>query len=378
VSTNLDYFRAIHPCGQDGEVMTSMERLLGQAPQMSDVRNVLAEAIKQEFGYAALRLVDEVLLGEKSQVSPQAARPNWLRAKIQASPVFDETRQIVKNLKLVTVCEEAKCPNMGECWSHRTATFMIMGEQCTRRCSFCAVKDGTLKTLSGLDPLEPLRVAQAVSKLGLKHVVITSVNRDDLPDMGAWHFHRTVSAIFRINPDCAIELLIPDMRGRQNLVAVILLSGRVKVLNHNIETVPRLYRTVRPGSSFRRSLSVLRFARELAPEVRTKSGLMVGLGESNEEILQVMDELRGVDVDVLTIGQYLQPTSKQLAIERYVTPQEFAFFREEGLKRGFLHVESAPLVRSSYHAWRHTGDGVGAKDSSPGRVIELGEESAIV
>ncbi|MCB0323743.1 MAG: lipoyl synthase [Bdellovibrionales bacterium] len=352
VTTDLRYFQAISACGQDGTVMTSLAELLPTPPSMAEVKAAFVQAMLEEFQL-------ELQIGVETpqeQALERRARPSWLRVKAPGSPDFLTTREIVREHKLVTVCEEARCPNMGECWSHHTATFMIMGELCTRRCSFCSVKDGTLNTLSPLDAFEPLRAAQAVQRLGLHHVVITSVNRDDLPDMGAAHFDQTARAIRKLNPDCEIEFLIPDMRGKRHLVETILQSGFVKVLNHNVETVPRLYREVRPGAVFQRSLDILRWAKELSPHTRTKSGLMVGLGERREEVLAVMDALRESNVEVLTIGQYLQPTSKQLPIQRYVTPEEFAEYREEGRKRGFLHVESGPLVRSSYHAWQHTGE----------------------
>ncbi len=355
VSTNLEYFRAIDACGQSGETVSSLAEILRETPSMELVKTIFTEEFCRGFE-----------LRETSSKNPEdresglklarRARPSWLKAKAPGSPDFLETDAIVREHKLVTVCEEARCPNMGECWAHGTATFMIMGELCTRRCSFCSVKDGTLGSLDPLDPFEPLRVAQAVQRLGLEHVVITSVNRDDIPDMGAEHFHKVVHSISELNPDCDIELLIPDMRGKRELVQSILKSGKVRVLNHNIETVPRLYKEVRPGAVFRRSLDILRWASEISPHTRTKSGLMVGLGEKKQEVLEVMDSLRESGVQVLTIGQYLQPTSKQLPVKRFVTPEEFEEYRREGIARGFLHVESAPLVRSSYHAWNHTGD----------------------
>jgi lipoyl synthase len=267
-----------------------------------------------------------------------------------------KTQSIIKQHKLVTVCEEAKCPNIGECWSNNTATFMIMGDLCTRRCSFCSVKDGSITNLNPLNPLEPFHVATAVKKLGLKHVVITSVNRDDLEDMGAEHFYNTAKAISYHSPSCKIELLIPDMQGKRSLLEVILQDNFVSVLNHNVETVPRLYRTVRPGSYFKRSLDILALAKDIHPSVKTKSGIMVGLGERLSEILEVMDRLREINCDILTIGQYLQPTRKQLPVVRYITPDEFEEYRIEGLKRGFSYVESGPFVRSSYHAWKHTSE----------------------
>lgn len=362
VSTDLSYFKAINPCGENGAVMTSMEELLESVPQMDAVKAAFTESLLEEFD---LRVAGESETDpEKARKVKRRSRPSWLKVKAPGSPEYQKTLDIVREHKLVTVCEEARCPNMGECWSHNTATFMIMGELCTRRCSFCSVKDGTLNSLDPLDPFEPLRAAQAVQRLGLKHVVITSVNRDDLADMGAKHFDQTVRAIHRLNPECDVELLIPDMRGRRELVEMILDSGKVRVLNHNVETIPRLYRQVRPGAVFKRSLDILRWAKEISPQSRTKSGLMVGLGESKEEVLEVMDALRESKVEVLTIGQYLQPTEKQLKVQRFVTPEEFEEFRIEGEKRGFKHVESGPLVRSSYHAWQHTGEKT-AELSSP-------------
>ncbi len=352
IDPDLKYFKAISPCGFDGASVTSLEEIFSakdqMVPTMQAVKRAIIDEMASEFDFD----VDEP---QKPVANPaRTPRPDWLKVKAPGSAHFLQTNDVVRKLRLVTVCEEAMCPNIGECWTHHTATFMIMGDLCTRRCSFCAVKDGTLESLQPLDPLEPYRVGRAVSELGLKHVVITSVNRDDLADMGAEHFDKTVRAIQKQNPDCKIELLIPDMRGRRELVKTILQSGLVSVLNHNIETVPRLYRTVRPGANLGRSLGVLGWAKELHPEVKTKSGVMVGLGESTEEVLQVMDALRVVGVEILTIGQYLQPTKSQLAVERFVTPDEFEFYKTEGVKRGFTYVESGPLVRSSYHAWQHS------------------------
>lgn len=282
-------------------------------------------------------------------------KPPWLKVKAPGSPEYLKTREVVKGLSLNTVCEEAHCPNIGECWSHNTATFMIMGELCTRRCHFCSVKDGTEENLENLDPLEPHRVGMAVKKLGLKHVVITSVDRDDVEDFGASHFANTVRAIKRHAPDCKIELLIPDLRGSRDALEIIIREG-VHVLNHNVETVPRLYKKVRPGSGYIRSLSILRWAKELDPSVMTKSGIMVGLGESEEEVHALMDDLRASNVDIMTIGQYLRPTKKQLPVREFITPAEFEAYEQQGLAKGFRFVESGALVRSSYHAWKHTSD----------------------
>lgn len=280
-------------------------------------------------------------------------KPAWLKVKAPGSPEYLETRAVVKNLKLTTVCEEAHCPNIGECWSHKTATFMIMGELCTRRCNFCAVRKGDNTTLEPLDPMEPERVGIAVKELGLKHAVITSVDRDDAVDNGGNHFAKTVAAIKKHAPDCRIELLIPDMQGNRDHLAIIMRSG-INILNHNVETVPRLYKKVRPYSGFIRSTMILKWAKELDPNVLTKSGMMVGLGETDEEIFYVMDSLRYANVDIMTIGQYLRPSGNQLPMKEFITPEKFKLYEEVGLSKGFKFVESGPLVRSSYHAWKHS------------------------
>lgn len=282
-------------------------------------------------------------------------KPSWLKVRAPGSPEYLETKKIVKDLKLHTVCEEAMCPNIGECWSHHTATFMIMGELCTRKCHFCSVKKGTSETLVALDPNEPERVGVAVKELGLKHAVVTSVDRDDVADNGACHFLKTVASIRKHAPGCKVELLIPDLKGcRQDLETI--LSAKIDVLNHNIETVPRLYKKVRPGAGYIRSLSIHRWAKEIDSSTVTKSGIMVGLGETKDEVLGVMDDMRAVGIDVMTIGQYLRPSAKQLPVRAFITPEEFKEYEEEGLKRGFRFVESGPFVRSSYHAWKHTAD----------------------
>jgi lipoic acid synthetase len=287
-------------------------------------------------------------------------KPSWLKARAPGSPEYLETREIVKTLKLHTVCEEARCPNIGECWSHSTATFMIMGDLCTRKCHFCSVKKGTTdlgleNTLLPLDPFEPERVGIAVKELKLKHAVITSVDRDDSTDNGAGHFAKTVAAIHKHAPDCKVELLIPDLRGSQKDLEIIVKSG-IDVLNHNIETVPRLYKKVRPGAGYIRSLTILRWAKEFDSNLRTKSGIMVGLGESTEEVLGVMDDMRASSIDIMTIGQYLRPSERQLPVREFITPEQFKAYETTGLQKGFSYVESGPLVRSSYHAWKHTAD----------------------
>jgi lipoic acid synthetase len=287
--------------------------------------------------------------------SQTIVKPSWLKVRAPGSEQYLETREIVKSLRLHTVCEEARCPNIGECWSHHTATFMIMGELCTRRCHFCSVKKGTSDTLQPLDPFEPERVGIAVKELKLRHAVITSVDRDDSTDNGASHFAKTVKAVRKHAPDCKIELLIPDLQGSQKDLETIVKSG-IDVLNHNVETVPRLYKKVRPGAGYIRSMTILRWAKEFDPTIMTKTGIMVGLGEEKAEVLALMDDLRAQNIDIMTIGQYLRPSERQLPVKEYVTPEEFKEYEVEGLKRGFKFVESGPLVRSSYHAWKHTVD----------------------
>jgi len=273
-------------------------------------------------------------------------RPKWLRAPAPTGKNYHEVRALVQRLNLHTVCESAACPNAGECWNQRTATFMILGNVCTRRCGFCAVQKGAPLPV---DYEEPERVAEAVAALGLRYAVITSVNRDDRKDGGADLFRLTILAIRRRVPGCKVEVLIPDFQGRREALDAVL-EASPDVLNHNIETVPRLYRQVRLGARYERSLELLAYSKQARPDIPTKSGLMLGLGESREEVRQVMSDLRVHAVDILTIGQYLRPSPKHLPVLRYVPPAEFEEYRQEGLKMGFAHVESGPLVRSSYHA----------------------------
>lgn len=275
--------------------------------------------------------------------------PPWLKVRAPTGQEFFATKEVVRSRGLHTVCEEARCPNIGECWSHRTATFMLLGDVCTRNCGFCAVKHG--KPLA-VDETEPERVAGAVVALGLKHVVITSVDRDDLPDGGARHFARTVSAIKTLLPSCTVEVLVPDFRGDFAALECVL-DSPVDVLNHNVETVPRLYRRVRPGARYERSLALLARTKEYRQDVRTKTGLMLGLGEEAAELESVFRDLVAVGCEILTLGQYLRPTSAHLPLVRYVLPEEFVALREKALAMGFQYVESGPLVRSSYHAWKH-------------------------
>jgi lipoic acid synthetase len=284
-------------------------------------------------------------------------RPAWLKIQLRTDDRFRELRSMVGELRLNTVCEEARCPNIYECWNAGTATFMILGDTCTRYCGFCNVKSG--RPDAGVDPDEPRHVAQAVARLGLRHAVITSVDRDDLADGGAAHFAAVLAAIKAANPACAVEVLTPDFKGKAGALDVVL-AARPEVFAHNVETVPRLYKTARMGSSYRGSLALLAAAagRRDAdlPALRVKSSVMVGLGERDEELLEVFADLKAAGVDVVTVGQYLQPSAKHLPVQRFVTPDAFAAYREAGLALGFLHVESGPLVRSSYHAERHRPD----------------------
>lgn len=275
---------------------------------------------------------------------PRQKRPDWLKVRLPSGEGYNEVKQIVQKNVLHTVCEEARCPNIGECWGRRTATFMILGDVCTRSCGFCAVKTG--KPLF-LDRDEPRRVAEAVKKMRLKHAVITSVNRDELPDGGASIFAETVRQIRLKAPGCRVEVLIPDFKGDISALKIVI-GAKPDILNHNTETVPRLYRSVRPQGRYLWTLGILKAVKQMG--MVTKSGLMLGLGEATDEVLAVMHDLIAVHVDIVTLGQYLQPTKNHLPVDRFVAPEEFEFLKKEGLKMGFRHVESGPLVRSSYHA----------------------------
>ena len=274
-------------------------------------------------------------------------KPDWLRVKAPQWERVGNVKGILQDLALNTVCEEASCPNIGECFNAGTATFLIMGPACTRACPYCDIDFE--KKPQALDPTEPLRLGEAVRRMGLKHVVITSVNRDDLPDGGASQFVRCIEETRKLSPDTTIEVLIPDMCGNWDALKIIL-EATPEVMNHNTETIPRLYRRVRPQGDYQRSLELLKRTRELAPWAYTKSGIMVGLGETDAEVRQVMADLRAVDCDILTIGQYLQPTQKHLGVKEFVTPEQFDQWRQVGEAMGFLQVVSSPLTRSSYHA----------------------------
>jgi len=283
------------------------------------------------------------------QLAPRISsrKPPWLKVPAPGGPQYAELKHLLRELGLHTVCEEAHCPNVGECWGHRTATFMILGDVCTRNCSYCAVAHGTPLPV---DHAEPARVAEAVRRLQLKHVVITSVDRDDLADGGAAVFAASIREIRTRVPGTSIEVLIPDFKGnRESLETVVRASPNI--LNHNLESVDRLYRLARPGGRYRRALELLGRAKDWAPALLTKSGIMCGLGEEWDELLDAMRDLRAQDVDILTLGQYLRPSARHIPIARYYTPEEFAELKRLGLAMGFRHVEAGPLVRSSYHAW---------------------------
>jgi lipoyl synthase len=277
---------------------------------------------------------------------PHLRKPPWLKQRIPSGATYHEVHRILRGSQLHTVCEEARCPNLGECFSRGTATFLILGDRCTRNCKFCAIAHGPI---GPPDPDEPYRVVEAVQKLGLRYVVVTSVTRDDLSDGGAGHFARTVEGIRRLDSTIQVEVLVPDFHGSDSALKTVL-KARPNVLHHNVETVPRLYPNVRPGADYKRSLGLLKRSRELAPDIPTKSGIILGLGEFPEELLRVFSDLVEMGCAILTLGQYLQPSKNHLAVERFVPPEEFEQLREVALELGFIAVASGPFVRSSYHA----------------------------
>ncbi len=285
-------------------------------------------------------------VGEQPRLSPQR-KPDWLRVKAPTSPEYNETRKLMRRLNLNTVCEEAACPNIGECWKQKHATVMILGDVCTRACAFCNVKTGMPKAV---DALEPQHVAEAAGELGLEHIVITSVDRDDLPDGGAMQFVKVIEALRKHAPKTTIEILTPDFRNKAIEAVKRIVAARPDVYNHNLETVPRLYPTIRPGARYYHSLRLLETVKSLDATIFTKSGVMVGLGEERLEVHQVMDDMRSADIDFLTIGQYLQPTPKHAKVDRFVTPDDFKAYGSMGKAKGFLLVAASPLTRSSYHA----------------------------
>ncbi len=274
-------------------------------------------------------------------------KPAWLKVRAPGGPNYIRLKHLMRELDLHSVCEEAHCPNVGECWEHGTATFMILGDVCTRNCAYCAVAHGRPPRY---DTEEPQRVARAIAEMGLRHAVITSVDRDDLPDFGAWIFAETIKHIHQLVPDCSVEVLVPDFQGNEDSIQTVLEAGP-EIYNHNTETVPRLYRRARPGGRYPRVMEIFRLAKRVAPHIPTKTGMILGMGETVEEVVAVMHDLREVDVDILTLGQYLRPSEKHIALDRYYTPAEFRQLYEVGMEMGFRHVESGPLVRSSYHAW---------------------------
>jgi len=277
-----------------------------------------------------------------------ARKPSWLKVKPPGGPNYAHIKRTMRELGLHTVCEEARCPNIGECWDHRAATFMILGDVCTRNCTYCAVAHGTPRAF---DPLEPVRLAEAVERMGLEHVVITSVDRDDLPNGGAEAFAGCIREIKQRLPRTSVEVLIPDFKGSERALGLVM-DARPDILNHNLETAERLYRLARPGGRYDRALRVLRTARTLGgPAALTKSGIILGMGEEWDEILICLRDLRRADVNIVTLGQYLRPTSGHLPVVRYYTPEEFAELRDAGMRMGFAHVQASPLTRSSYHAW---------------------------
>lgn len=280
------------------------------------------------------------------EVTGKLQKPDWIRVKAPQSEEFKETYNLARNLKLNTVCEEAACPNIGECWKKKHATFMILGSVCTRACAFCNIKTGRPDLL---DPHEPENLANAIATLKLEHAVITSVDRDDLPDGGANHFAQCIAAIRKAAPDTTIEILTPDFMNKEGALEIVV-AAKPDVFNHNIETVPSLYPKIRPGARYFHSLNLLSTVKKLDPSIFTKSGVMVGIGEEKKEVVQIMDDFRSADIDFMTIGQYLQPTPKHAPIDRFVTPDEFKYYERLARAKGFLMVSSSPLTRSSYHA----------------------------
>jgi lipoic acid synthetase len=284
----------------------------------------------------------------RHRVEPLPERkPSWLKVKAPGGPNYLRLKHMMRELDLHSVCEEAHCPNVGECWEHGTATFMILGDVCTRNCAYCAVSHGRPPKY---DVSEPDRVAEAIAQMNLQHAVITSVDRDDLPDFGAYIFAETIRQIHERVPSCSVEVLVPDFQGNEQSISTVL-EARPEIYNHNTETVPRLYKKARPGGRYPRVMEIFRYAKRVAPDIPTKTGIILGMGETIEEVIAVMRDLRAVDVDILTLGQYLRPSDAHIALDRYYTPEEFRRLYETGMEMGFRHVESGPLVRSSYHAW---------------------------
>jgi lipoic acid synthetase len=295
-----------------------------------------------------LPVVENAARPAPALVQPAERKPPWLKVKAPGGQTYSDVRRLLRELRLNTVCEEAHCPNVGECWDHRAATFMIMGELCTRNCAYCAVAHGTPQAL---DPEEPRNLATAAAQMGMRHIVVTSVDRDDLPDCGAAHFAAVVRETRAISPGTSVELLIPDLKGIEANLRIVV-EAKPDILNHNLETVSRLYRIARPGGRYDRALELLRRAKAMDATLLTKSGLMVGLGEQWDELLTAIRDLRGAGTDILTLGQYLRPSASHLPVARFYTPDEFGHLKDFAEALGFRHVEAGPLVRSSYHAWQ--------------------------
>ena len=287
------------------------------------------------------------ILGSHRNAPLPERKPSWLKVRAPGGENYVRLRHLMRDLQLHTVCEEAHCPNVGECWEHGTATFMVLGDVCTRNCAYCAVAHGRPPKY---DTAEPARVAEAVAEMRLQHAVITSVDRDDLPDFGAFIFAETIRQIRARLPECSVEVLVPDFQGNEGAIRTVL-EARPDIYNHNTETVPRLYKRCRPGGRYERVMEIFRFAKRTAPAIPTKTGLILGMGETVDEVHAVLRDLRDVDVDIVTLGQYLRPSDKHHPLDRYYTPDEFRALRDAGMAMGFRHVESGPLVRSSYHAW---------------------------
>ena len=299
-------------------------------------------------------------------------KPSWLKVKAPGGPNYARLRHLMRELDLHTVCEEARCPNVGECWEHGTATFMILGDVCTRNCGYCAVTHGRPPKY---DLSEPVRVAAAIAEMRLQHAVITSVDRDDLPDFGAYIFAETIRQIHEQVPGCSVEVLVPDFQGSVDSIRAVL-EARPEIYTHNTETVPRLYKRARPGGRYERVMKIFRDAKSIAPDIPTKTGIILGLGETTEEVVAVMRDLRSVDVDILTLGQYLRPSDGHLPLDRYYTPEEFRELARAGREMGFRHVEAGPLVRSSYHAWEQVSAAGFAQTTQGTGNGELGTEAA--
>jgi lipoic acid synthetase len=339
VDVDLSYFQLITPCGITGRGVTSMAKILGKTPEIQAVREKLTTHFMSVFGIAHWEITE-------GQWSGKTEKPTWLKGHVSGNSNVKEIYDMLDEFSLTTVCSSAHCPNIGECYASRTATFMILGNQCTRRCRFCAVPKGTVQPV---DQDEPRRVAEMVKKLGLKYVVITSVTRDDLADGGAEHFSQTIRRIRESSPETLIEVLIPDLQGEERALDIII-AAQPQVINHNLETVSALYSLVRPQADYQRSLRVLQYVKKNAPLILTKSGIMVGLGETPAQVATTLTDLRGIGCDLLTIGQYLAPSMEHIPVAEYIVPEQFKHYQQVAKQLGFSHTICGPLVRSSYHA----------------------------